>query len=248
MKCKYCGNNLNIEDKFCPYCGRPNPFAQKHQEEMERYEKDYSETKKDVLEKSRRLNRKTVMITVIAVLIALIASCCFVLSRTSDIRYDMLKKAQAKEFPTHSAEIERLMDERDYLAVNAYVEENQLSYITTYEDAYSCVMNASNYYKYFYVYLMELQGIKKYPDKYVLSEEEGVEHIAEFIHTVYECGVPQEYNKESFTENNKAYVKDLTKEMETMVQGYFGLSDEDIEKMRTMSEAKIVVLLEGSHE
>ena len=45
MKCKYCGNNLNIEDKFCPYCGRPNPFAQKHQEEMERYEKDYSETK-----------------------------------------------------------------------------------------------------------------------------------------------------------------------------------------------------------
>ena len=52
MKCQCCGGNLNIEDKFCPQCGILNPFAVKHQEEMERYEDDYRQTKEDMLKRS----------------------------------------------------------------------------------------------------------------------------------------------------------------------------------------------------
>ena len=74
MKCQHCGNNLNIEEIFCPYCGQPNPFAVKHQEAMRRFEKDYERTKKDVLEQSTRFNRHTVRITILAVLLALIAA------------------------------------------------------------------------------------------------------------------------------------------------------------------------------
>ena len=35
MKCEHCGYNLQLEDRFCPYCGKPNPFAAQHQREME---------------------------------------------------------------------------------------------------------------------------------------------------------------------------------------------------------------------
>ena len=98
MKCQHCGNNLNIEDRFCPYCGQPNPFAVKHQEEMDRYEKDYQETKEDVLEQSSRFNRHTVRITIIAVLVALIAVTCFLLAKADDIVDGKLDTSKVKAF------------------------------------------------------------------------------------------------------------------------------------------------------
>ena len=109
MKCQHCGNNLNIEDKYCPYCGQPNPFAVKHQEEMERFEKDYQETKEDVLEQSSRFNRHTVRITIIAVMVALIALTCFLLAKADDIRWWQMEKAIEAEAPAHREAIQQLM-------------------------------------------------------------------------------------------------------------------------------------------
>ena len=34
MKCPHCGAQVGLEDKYCPFCGLPNEFAQKHQEDM----------------------------------------------------------------------------------------------------------------------------------------------------------------------------------------------------------------------
>ena len=59
MKCKSCGANLEIDTAFCPYCGKANPVAKKHREDMARFEKDYKDTKKAVISSSKKFNRKT---------------------------------------------------------------------------------------------------------------------------------------------------------------------------------------------
>ena len=87
MKCKHCGSNLNIEDKFCPYCGEPNPYATLHQKEMDKYKKDYQATKRDVLEQSSRFNRRTVKVTIIAIMVALIAAVMVLIFNVDNIRY-----------------------------------------------------------------------------------------------------------------------------------------------------------------
>ena len=87
MKCEHCGYNLQIEDSFCPYCGQPNPFAVRHQREMQHFSREFQKTKQDVLEKSSRFNRRTVRITITAVLIAACAVMAFLCAAADDIRY-----------------------------------------------------------------------------------------------------------------------------------------------------------------
>ena len=39
MKCPHCGAQIGLEEKYCPFCGLPNEFARKHQEDMGEYPK-----------------------------------------------------------------------------------------------------------------------------------------------------------------------------------------------------------------
>ena len=73
MKCEHCGNNLGIEDEKCPYCGKENKFAWKHNKDMDRYEADYESVKEEVLSNSRHFNGLAVRITITAILLAVIA-------------------------------------------------------------------------------------------------------------------------------------------------------------------------------
>lgn len=70
MKCKNCGSNLEIENAYCPYCGRENPFAKKHRDDMKKYASDYNSTKDEVISRSRNVNTKAVKAAVIALTVA----------------------------------------------------------------------------------------------------------------------------------------------------------------------------------
>ena len=48
MKCKYCGANLQLTDAVCPYCGKPNPRAERYTKDKQYYEQDYAETSQKV--------------------------------------------------------------------------------------------------------------------------------------------------------------------------------------------------------
>lgn len=46
MKCKNCGAELTMLEKFCPNCGTPNEQSQQHIKDMEHYEHEFSDTQK----------------------------------------------------------------------------------------------------------------------------------------------------------------------------------------------------------
>ena len=248
MKCKHCGNNLNIEDKFCPYCGSPNPFAKKHQQEMDRFARDYEETKQDVLEETSRFNRRTVRITVIAVMIALIAVMCLLLAMSDDIRYWREERNIAAHVSEYSEAISGLMEERDYISVYSYMSRNHLTYINDLRK-YDAVYDTSMHYRFFYDDMMYLRLKKAIPEKYsYYKDEELIESIAKNIHQIYEYMKPQDYNKDAFSDECVKYMEDLRDEMEVMTAGYFGLSMDDARSMRELSESRINVLLEDNYE
>ena len=248
MKCQHCGNNLNIEDRFCPYCGQPNPFAVKHQEEMDRYEKDYQETKEDVLEQSSRFNRHTVRITIIAVLVALIAVTCFLLAKADDIRWWQMEKSVEAQAPQHREAIAEIMDDRDYMSLYAYMNRNRITYTNSLRE-FEAVYDTTSRYRMFYQNLMTLKAKQADEENYrYYTESEVIEDISKNIFSLYEYMKPQDYNKEAYEEDKMAYMEDLRDHMETMVSGYFGLSPEEVRGMRSMSASRINVLLEDSYE
>lgn len=248
MKCPHCGNNLNIEDRFCPYCGKPNEFAVKHQEEMDRYEKDYQETRENVLEKSSRFNRHTVRITIIAVMIALIAVAGFLLARADDIRWWQLEKTVEAEAPMHREAIKEIMENRDYMALYSYMNRNRITYTSTLRE-FDAVYDTTSRYRMLYDNLMILEAKKNGEGNYsYYTETELIENISREVKAIYEYMEPQEYNAEAWEGDKMEYMEDLRDHVETMVSGYFGLSLDEAKEMRSMTESRISVLLEDSYE
>ena len=247
MKCQHCGNNLNIEENFCPYCGQPNPFAVKHQEAMRRFEKDYERTKKDVLEQSTRFNRHTVRITILAVLLALIAATAILLIKADDIRWWRMEKRVEAQADRHREAIGRLMDERDYLGVYSYISKNDIRFTDTFRE-YDAVSDSTFQYRQFYSNLMMLQAKKTDTEAFrYYSEAELLENMAQEIYRINECLVPQSYNEAAYTAEKMEFVEGVRDRVETMTESYFGLSREEALATRDMTVARINVLLEDSY-
>ena len=247
MKCQHCGNNLNIEENFCPYCGQPNPFAVKHQEAMRRFEKDYERTKQDVLEESSRFNRHTVRITILAVLVALIAATAILLVKADDIRWWRMEKRVEAQADRHREAIGRLMDDRDYLGVYSYINKNDIRFTDAFRE-YDTISDSAFQYRQFYTNLMMLQAKKTDADTFrYYSESELLENIAQEIYRTNECLEPQSYNEAAYTAEKMAFVEGVRDRMEIMVESYIGLSREEALSTRDMTVARINVLLEDHY-
>lgn len=244
MKCQHCGNNLNIEENFCPYCGQPNPFAVKHQEDMRRFENDYERTKTGVLEKSSRLNRHTVRITILAVLIALIASAVVLLIKADDIRWWRMEKQVESRSAEHRAAIAELMDNRNYLGLYSYLTNNNIRYTDAFRE-YDAVSDICSQYSQFYDNLMILQAKKSDPEAFkYYNRTELLENIARQINRINEDMKPQSYNEAAYAADKMAFMEGVRDRVETMLEAYFDLSREEALSTREMTVARVNVLLE----
>ncbi len=250
MKCPYCNNNLNIEDKFCPYCGKENQFAKEHQESMEQYDADYSATKKDVIAETKRFQTKTIRITILAVMAAVAAAFLILAMSADDINYSRREKAVLAKADRHKAALNALMEERDYLAVDEYLDANHMSYARGFEEYYA-VEQASHYYSYFYGSLLELLSRRlDEPDRtYYTSDQEILTEIGGHIGKINEaCKVEKWYEEKGcYTPEKMAYMNDLQTQVAVLVSAYLNVSQEDAEQLASMSEARIIVLLEESY-
>ena len=248
MKCEHCGYNLQLEDRFCPYCGKPNPFAAQHQREMQHFSREFQETKQTVLEKSSRFNRHTVRVTILAVLIACCAVMGFLCAGADDIRYWREEKRIRAEKGTYQARIEQLMEERDYTGLCSYMDRNRLSYTQDFR-AYDTVYYASTAYMRFYENLLILQSKKQDPENYsYYTENDLFEEMAEKIEIMYEYREEDPYYPEELSEEKLAYLTDMTDTVEKILIRYFHISEEEAARVSGMTDARRAVLLEESYE
>ncbi len=248
MKCEFCGSNLQIEDEICPYCGKPNPHYIKHRQDMQAFQTDYQSTKQEVLAHVSKLNQRTVHITIIAVLVALCAAAlalCFLGDKIRDARTE---REIARNKAVYEAQIKSYMEDVDPIRLSEYSRKNQLTY-SDQMDEYNKIFSISSYYQYFYEYTMELmtEGIH---EKYETLDEK-CESLARYAGYIYENRQRQSFDKDyHFTPDKMAYMDAVIEKTELLLKAYYGLSDEDIRQVPTLSRARLTILLaEGySHE
>jgi len=248
VKCEHCGYNLQIEDSFCPYCGQPNPFAVRHQKEMQHFSREFQKTKQDVLEKSSRFNRRTVRITITAVLIAACAVMAFLCAAADDIRYMQNEKKIEAEAQHHKAEINTLMEERDYAGLYNYMDRNHLSYsqaLREYDAVYLTSMQYVRLYENLMILLSKAQDEEVYE---YYQKEELIESIAGEIGSISEAMEENDFRPEEFTEEKKEYMEDLRDMTGRLLVRYLHITEEEAEQLPSMSQARRSVLLEDAYE
>lgn len=248
MKCEHCGNNLQIEDRFCPCCGQPNPFAVQHQKEMQRFSREFRQTQQNVLEQSERFNRHTVRITILAVLVAACAVMAFFCLRADDIRYRQEERQLAARADEYRTQIDALMKERRYTDLYNYMDGNRLYYTNALSE-YDTVYTASMFYQRFYENLMMLKT-KAVNDKVYTyyTEEELLEELSGDLFRIYETMEVNEYHPEEFTEDKMAYMTDLADTAGQLLVRYAGITEEEAARIPEMTEARLNVMLEDAYE
>lgn len=242
MKCIYCGNNLNIDDKFCGFCGKENVHAQKHREEMEHFRDDYNRTKGVVIEKSGRT------VSIIAkgtIIVGLVLICLLILIATSNsyrIRDWVAKVEISKDINTHISILDRLENDRDFFGLTSYYESNEL-YFSKDLSGFRAIVNMSSNYLYIYNNTFQLLNYEKYP---YTSKEKLIEHVSDYIKSFYDRFKYNEYEPEQYSETHMAAMEDLRTELETFIHVYLNVPREDIETFQDISSGKIQFIVERS--
>ncbi len=239
MKCEFCGNNLGLEDETCPACGKPNRFAAEHNMDMKKFKNRYDSTQKEVIENSRRFNKLTIRVTVLAVMIALIAISIVVASNSYQIQRYREEKIVEKNRDEYAKRLDEMVAQREYIAVNMYSNANKLSY-SDYMKDYRVICEISHVYWSFLEYTDYLFKEDSY-----MSDEEAVDRIADIAKRIHKYKEPTDYEKENYyNEQTISYVEDLSAHVDVLVQGYFNISDEDMAQFWEISEARRKILME----
>ena len=110
MKCDYCGSNLTIDDKVCPYCHQPNKHYVKHRQDMFHYETDYQNTKSEVYEKAGKTSRRAARIAVLAVMVMLVLGAVVVNVYVWDIQRAVNMYREKKHLTEYQTQLDAYAD------------------------------------------------------------------------------------------------------------------------------------------
>ena len=134
MKCPHCGAQIGLEEKYCPFCGLPNEFARKHQEDMDRYEQEFQQTQSEVYQKTRHFTSLTVPLNIV--------SFVFV-AKSWDIGSGLQKQQIHSHLSKHQENIDTYIQNGDFCGLSYYYSQNSLYYEDAF-DKYNALISASD--------------------------------------------------------------------------------------------------------
>ena len=241
MKCNYCGGNLSLEAETCPYCGRPNEQAQKHIKAMKRYHSDFETTQRGVRDSTHRYTSAVIRVVTIAVLCILIVAAFIIGGRSYELRRMWIQNRAEKNASEYMEIMDRYLAEEDFLAFNAFCNEN---YIYAYDSAYekyAPVERVSQNYLYVYTDIMRVVCPPKYQDM-----ESILETLVESLDYFYGSLDMENYQyyEGADNEQNRQALQAMERNVTRMLQTYCGLSQEEAEGFKDLTKARRAVMLE----
>jgi len=250
MKCKYCGNNLGLEEEYCPHCGKPNEEAAKHIAGMKEYKEAYENVRKSVVKKNNRLNDRSARLVIIAVMVIIVAVLMILTKGYEDFETRQQKNDEriARELEKNRSTIDATLKEmeshRDYLAMDYYVLNYQLSHDSNY-DSYVRVFSAATSYTVLYSDILGLVGDYDYFGE--RTNEDWCKDLAIYIASWNKYVEGEFWNdppdSPMHAGEHGAFIADARKDIQDMIQVYFDLSDEQANAMWTMEEDDIAKML-----
>lgn len=230
MVCDNCGSQLDINMRYCPYCGKENIEAARHLKEMEQYDAEFAQTKNEVIKKAGWFSRYYGQATVIVVLVLAIVSCFLLM----DESYSIEQRKEHRYFENHRSqvleEIKGYYDARDYYGLYTYFHVHQHYGSIKELSPYEFLGNAGgNVYSVYENILAELYGEKKgYTDDYI---NRAARSLVDFYGSLDKNN---SWNEKNLTGENQIAMAQLEGDMAAFLKVYCNFSEEDIEKAKEM--------------
>ena len=249
MKCEYCGSNLTIEDAVCPYCGKANAQAGGHRALMKKYRDRYERTKADAAKKSEGAGRRGRLIVIGLMLLAILFMGISI-GRNSDVEYREKKKEEKiadkvdRNRDEITATLKELEENREYIALENYMLNYRLRRDDEYGD-YSRVFTAViNHTAICEDILNILDGYEGYDGK---TSREWCDDAAIYISNwrQYVDGQFWQDGPDSSMHAGEhgAFLADIRKDTQDIVQVYFDLTDEQASSMWDMEKEALGSML-----
>lgn len=246
MKCKHCGAEISLEQKFCPYCGAPNDQAMQHASDMEHFRKDYTETKTDVYTKSKKFSGVAVRMVILAILILATVGMFFIGLNYNSFYRHRIRKESNEKYEEYSKLMDQYLEKGQYVEFTVFAENHaiQFYYDDPYED-YGLIERTCRYYANALEYVMEFHT-ETDPDTLQYYGKYMIDNILEYYSDLY--------NNTSLSEEDlksDPYYEDIcrvTDAMDEMLVAELNLSPDDAASMRNLSEGQRSVLLEDGFD
>lgn len=233
MKCKYCGGEVGLEEKFCPYCGKPNEQAQLHHQNMAHYRRRFAQTEAEVVGSARKYSQ--IIPRIVAILLLLIAAVVmFALSQNAYFFSEEMRRLAAERHPDSIiAQLDGYLENREYLSFSSCFEYNNLrTYGTPFAD-YSDVEYCADNYSYFVLRLEKLFLNDKSDNWRKYSADDDIRRLCECLDDFEEA-----YGRSLRSEQlplHRSAMDDMRENIRDMMRVYLGIEDEEWEAFLALS-------------
>lgn len=189
-----------------------------------------------------KIGRASLRIAVIAVTIIFFFGAITYLALSYDKAYENREKSCEKRGPELTEELDRLMENRDYIDLNYYGRANNIyfAYDSQYR-SYNDVILATDSFAEIYFYIL---GIHFHQGTLEDAVTYRAKSIASSIMYVNQRTDLNKMTEENYPDNICRYLTALREDMGKFLKYYLLMSDEDVEGMETLTENQLGVLIE----
>lgn len=242
MKCEYCGSDLSIEYEKCPYCDALNPFYEAHRKDMKAYARKYAATEKQVVEKTNRFAKKSVRITIIAVLVIINLVFGILFANIWEIRNKMHENANKRDAAKTVQMANDLEFSKDYLNFDALMDEKYYSYYKGPHNEFSMVMPAADDYVAIVKEIARLVDGSAYGNESEIADSIG--RRLDYLYRDRDEINKATYEAERYAKRHRDAVEDIVNETHKILAAYLGLDKETVDSFEEMTSAERKMIIE----
>ena len=242
MKCRYCGGEVGLEEKFCPYCGKPNEQAVQHHQDMERFQTRFSETEQSV--KGRAKKYSQIVPLVLTILFLLIGSVIMAVVATNAYAFpDQSRRRASLRDPERTCEVlDGFLNSGDYMSFSSYMDYYNIRTYDSVFSKYREVGYCAYSYKEFVTRLEKLflHGDREYWLKYSADSDihyfcDSIDEFYDTLDSTYRYSEPEDYTE---------CIEDMRQTVTGMLRTYLGIREEETDAFLSLSANKKAAYVE----
>ena len=242
MKCRYCGGEVALEERYCPYCGKPNELALQHHQAMADYQKRYAEAEKTVLGKADRYAQIIPRVLIILVLLLVIFFTSVIAENAYYFPEQLRSFSANRNAKAVISTLDSFLKNRDYLSFASYLSYNGIrTYSTAFSD-YSSVQWCAEDYQDF-ILQMEKLFLHTDREKWIkYSASADIQRLCqslEYFLEAYERSL-----RDDQLPLCRSAMDDMRNSMLEMLHVYLGIGTEDLDSFLSLSENKKAAYIE----
>ena len=241
MKCKKCRHEIGAEELKCPNCGADNPFALQHEQNMQKYEKKYDATEKEVKGFSQAvegLGKKAAILIVL--LIGIMIMTVVSSSNYADPDEDKAVRQEAeKNAAAYAKELDGFLERGEYVECVSFLYAHELMNFPPEElDRFHSVQYVAQEY-YECISGMEEMILRSDDPDYFDGLDSDIEIFCMYLDGFYEVLEAQKSSEKD--EKYLSYILDMDTELKAAMRTYFSMDEEELQEFLGLSRAQKAV-------